>query len=219
MAKALDARDSYTAGHSGRVAEYAYATSRALGFSKRRARILREAAQLHDIGKIGIPDAVLQKNGPLTMEEVGLVRLHPLIGRRILERARQFGKLLPVVELHHENWDGTGYPYGLSGERIPFEARIARVSDAFDAMTSARSYRPRPTLEWAVQELERCSGTQFDPQVVSAFLALLKNGVFDETLRGTAGERWNEPCWEYELARLDAAVNERGAAVNAVRRL
>jgi HD-GYP domain-containing protein (c-di-GMP phosphodiesterase class II) len=190
MAKALDARDAYTAGHSSRVADYAFATAQALGFSKRAARTLLEAAQLHDIGKIGVPDAVLQKRGPLTLEEIGLVRLHPVIGRKILERTGQFKKLLPVVELHHENWDGTGYPYGLRGEEIPLDARIARVADAFDAMTSARCYRAAPTVDWAVEEMRRCSGTHFDPKVASTFLALLYHGVFEQTLQSAAGEDW-----------------------------
>ncbi|HXP87346.1 MAG TPA: HD-GYP domain-containing protein [Bryobacteraceae bacterium] len=190
MAKALDARDSYTAGHSCRVADYCYGTGRALGFSKRAARTLLEAAQLHDIGKIGVSDAVLQKPGPLTREEIGLIRLHPVIGRKILERTGRFKKLLPVVELHHENWDGTGYPYGMRGEEIPLEARIARVADAFDAMTSARVYRTAPTVDWAAEELRRCSGTDFDPHVAGVFLALLQNGVFNETLASGAGDSW-----------------------------
>lgn len=190
MAKALDARDSYTAGHSSRVADYAYGTARALGFSKRAARALLDAAELHDIGKIGVPDAVLQKRGPLTLDELGLVKLHPVIGRKILERTGMFQKLLPVVELHHENWDGTGYPYGLRGEEIPLEARIARVADAFDAMTSARPYREAPTRQWAIEELRRCTGTHFDPRVAAVFLTLLQHGVFEETLRRASGESW-----------------------------
>ena len=190
MAKALDARDAYTAGHSCRVADYCYGTARAMGFSKRSARTILEAAQLHDIGKIGVPDAVLQKAGPLTLEEIGLIRLHPVIGRKILERTGHFKKLLAVVELHHENWDGTGYPYGLRGEDIPLDARIARVADAFDAMTSARVYRAAPTVDWAVEELRRCAGTHFDPRVTGVFLTLLQNGIFAETLDSASGESW-----------------------------
>lgn len=208
MAKALDARDPYTAGHSSRVADYAYGTARALGYSKRGARTILEAALLHDIGKIGVPDAVLQKLGPLTLEEIGLVRLHPVIGRKILERAGQFKKLLPIVELHHENWDGSGYPYRMRGEEIPLDARIARVADAFDAMTSARCYREAPTVDWAVGEMRRCSGTHFDPRVAGVFLTLLEHGVFAGTLQNASGEPWpiGISAWGPTHSEVDAEV-------------
>ena len=127
LAAALDARDRYTAGHSLRVADYAQAVAQELRLPDRDVEIIRLAAWLHDVGKIGIPDAILLKPGPLTPEEIGLVKLHPQIGRRILERAPGFEPLLDPVELHHENFDGTGYPYGLAGERIPLAARVIRV--------------------------------------------------------------------------------------------
>jgi HD-GYP domain-containing protein (c-di-GMP phosphodiesterase class II) len=186
MAQALDARDPYTAGHSTRVAEYSRVIARSMGLSRRATRAIGEAAELHDIGKIGLPDAVLQKTGPLTAGEMGLIRLHPQIGCKILEKTGQFQRLLPVVELHHENWDGTGYPYGFRGENVPIDARIVHVADAFDAMTSARCYRAAPTRAWALAELRRCAGTQFDPRVTVAFLALLDRGVFETTLRSAA---------------------------------
>jgi HD-GYP domain-containing protein (c-di-GMP phosphodiesterase class II) len=219
MAKALDARDPYTAGHSSRVADYAYATARAMGFSKRAARTILDAAQLHDIGKIGVPDAVLQKQGPLTLEEIGLVRLHPVIGRKILERTGHFKKLLPVVELHHENWDGTGYPYGMRGEDIPLDARIARVADAFDAMTSGRCYRPAPTVDWAVAEMRRCSGTHFDPRVASVFLTLVGHGVFEQTLQSAAGESWttNTSAWASPAAYTELALDVVSTSRHSVR--
>jgi HD-GYP domain-containing protein (c-di-GMP phosphodiesterase class II) len=147
MAQALDARDPYTAGHSLRVADYSYSIAVGLGLAETDARTIYIAAQLHDIGKIGISDAVLQKKGRLTKEEFAYIKLHPQIGRRILERVALFGKYLNVVELHHENIDGSGYPYGLRGAQIPLDARIVRVADAFDAMTSDRSYRSRWTQE------------------------------------------------------------------------
>jgi HD-GYP domain-containing protein (c-di-GMP phosphodiesterase class II) len=172
MAQALDARDPYTAGHSIRVAEYSYGIALGLGLNESQARTIRIAAQLHDIGKIGMPDAILQKREQLTREEFSFIKLHPQIGRRILERVAGFDKYLSVVELHHENVDGSGYPYGISGNQIPLEARIVRVADAFDAMTSDRSYRPRGTTEWAHQQIIEYSGRHFDRMVATTFLKL-----------------------------------------------
>ncbi len=172
MAQALDARDPYTAGHSIRVAEYSYGIALGLGLNESQARTIRIAAQLHDIGKIGMPDAILQKREQLTREEFSFIKLHPQIGRRILERVAGFDKYLSVVELHHENVDGSGYPYGISGHQIPLEARIVRVADAFDAMTSDRSYRPRGTEEWARQQIIEFSGRHFDRMVAATFLKL-----------------------------------------------
>lgn len=179
MAQALDARDAYTAGHSLRVAEYSHKLALAMGLSQEDAETIRLAAQLHDIGKIGIPDAVLSKQGPLNPEEQGLIRLHPQIGCKILKRVGRFERLLGVVELHHENHDGSGYPYGLAGHGVPIEARIVHVADAFDAMTSTRSYRPALTLASAVDEIERNSGRMFDPQIAEAFLKLIDGGEIE----------------------------------------
>jgi HD-GYP domain-containing protein (c-di-GMP phosphodiesterase class II) len=176
MAQALDARDPYTAGHSYRVAEYSYATAVGLGLSETQARTIHIAAQLHDIGKIGMSDAVLQKKGRLTREEFAFIKQHPQIGRKILERVDVFDKYLSVVELHHENADGSGYPYGIRGTQIPLEARIVRIADAFDAMTSDRSYRPRLTQEMAEKEIFDCSGTHFDREVATVFLNLAAAG-------------------------------------------
>ena len=127
-------------------------------------------AQLHDIGKIGIPDAVLQKAGYLTPEEYELVKLHPQIGKRILERVAQFEKYLPIVELHHEDLDGRGYPYGLKGTEIPFGARVMAVADSYDAMTSDRPYRRGMPVAKAASILREGRGRQWDPLVVDAFL-------------------------------------------------
>jgi HD-GYP domain-containing protein (c-di-GMP phosphodiesterase class II) len=176
MAQALDARDPYTAGHSLRVAEYSRALALAMGLSKEDAETIHVASQLHDIGKIGIPDAVLLKPGRLTPEEYGLIKLHPQIGRKILEKVARFEELLPVVELHHENHDGSGYPYGLKGHNVPIEARIVHVADSFDAMTTTRSYRGALSLRAAVQEIERNAGGQFDPVAAKAFLRLIAEG-------------------------------------------
>jgi HD-GYP domain-containing protein (c-di-GMP phosphodiesterase class II) len=186
LAEALDARDRYTAGHSLRVADYANGIARELELGERHTENIRLAAWLHDIGKIGIPDAVLLKPGPLTAEEFGLVKLHPQIGRRILERAPGFEALLDAVELHHENYDGSGYPYGLAGENIPFYARLIRVADAFDAMTTHRSYRPAFTAEAAMGEIDRGSGQEFDPRCAVALLKILRRAGRGE-LRRAAG--------------------------------
>lgn len=176
MAQALDARDPYTAGHSLRVAAYSYALAQAMGLSTEDSETIRIAAQLHDIGKIGIPDAVLQKPGLLTQEEYGLIKLHPQIGRKILEKVGRFEGLLAVVELHHENYDGTGYPYGLAGHNVPIDARIVHVADSFDAMTTTRSYRLALPLRSAIHEIEKNVGRMFDPAAARAFLRLIAEG-------------------------------------------
>jgi HD-GYP domain-containing protein (c-di-GMP phosphodiesterase class II) len=172
LASALDARDRYTAGHSRRVSECACAVAEAMGATPDEIEEIRIAALLHDIGKIGISDSVLQKPGRLTEEEFALIQQHPTIGRRILEGVNGFQPYLPVVELHHENWDGSGYPLALAGENVPLPARIVHVVDAYDAMTSDRPYRPGMSHEDAVRVLENFAGTQFDPQIVAVFTGL-----------------------------------------------
>src|SRR5690349_11166171 len=176
LAEALDARDPCTAGHSIRVADYSLAIARELGLAEHSIDVIRMGAQLHDIGKIGIPDGILLKPGALSPAEFGLIKLHPQIGRRILEKNRGFEPLLGLVELHHENWDGSGYPYGISGQQIPIEARIVRVADAFDAMTSDRAYRTGMSLGTAIEELRSGSGRDFDPNIAKAFLDVLSRG-------------------------------------------
>jgi HD-GYP domain-containing protein (c-di-GMP phosphodiesterase class II) len=182
MAQALDARDPYTAGHSLRVGSYSYAIARAMNVSDAEAQNIRVAAQLHDIGKIGIPDAILQKPGPLTFEEYGLIKLHPQIGRRILEKMGKFHDFLPVVELHHENHNGSGYPYRLSGDQIPLGVRIVHVADAFDSMMTHRHYRNALPIARAINELKMNAGTQFDPEVVDVMLKLVAGGKLEEML-------------------------------------
>jgi putative nucleotidyltransferase with HDIG domain len=172
LANALDARDCYTAGHSRRVSELACATAAALGVKAGDLEALRIGALLHDIGKIGISDTVLQKPGKLTREEFAIIKQHPGIGRRILEGVQGFAPYLDVVELHHENWDGTGYPHGQSGEATPLAARIVHVSDAYDAMTTDRPYRGGMSQARAISILRECAGTQFDPRVVEVFARL-----------------------------------------------
>jgi HD-GYP domain-containing protein (c-di-GMP phosphodiesterase class II) len=169
LASALDARDPYTAGHSRRVSEYACAIAGAMNLSRSELSEIRIGALLHDIGKIGVSDAILLKPGKLTAEENALIQEHPTIGRRILEGVNAFQPYLAVVELHHENWDGTGYPHGLRGDETPLTARIVKIADAYDAMTSDRPYRKGMSHEKALSVFEEISGSQLDPVVVDAF--------------------------------------------------
>jgi putative nucleotidyltransferase with HDIG domain len=170
LANALDARDRYTAGHSNRVSELSSSVAREMGLPAETVELVRVGALLHDIGKIGIADAVLQKPDRLTPAEFAIIRMHPEIGRRILEGVDGFAPYLPAVELHHENWDGTGYPRGQSGETTPVEARIIHVTDAFDAMTSDRPYRRGMEEAQALAILRKCARTQFDPYIVDVFV-------------------------------------------------
>ena len=172
LANALDARDQYTAGHSRRVSELSCAVAEAMKLNAEDGGRIRIGALLHDIGKIGISDAVLQKSGRLTAEEFALVQQHPVIGRRILEGVQGFAPFLGAVELHHENWDGTGYPKGLKAEETPIDARIIHVSDAYDAMTTDRSYRRGMSHERAIAILNEYAGIQFDPDIVKTFVRL-----------------------------------------------
>ena len=172
LANALDARDKYTAGHSSRVSQLSCATAGALGMSRDEVERIRIGALLHDVGKIGIADIVLQKSGRLTDEEFAIVKQHPVIGRRILEGVQGFTPYLAAVELHHENWDGSGYPKGQVGEETPIDARIIHVADAYDAMTTDRSYRRGMTHEKAISIIKENGGIQFDPRIVDVFVNL-----------------------------------------------
>jgi diguanylate cyclase (GGDEF)-like protein len=171
LVAALDARDHETEGHSERVANYAVRIGEKMGMEGEDLSNLRLGALLHDIGKIGLPDSVLRKNGPLTENEWRQMRLHPRTGFTILQGIEFLGAPSQIVVCHHEHYDGTGYPLGLKGEEIPLAARIFAVADAFDAITSDRAYRSAQSMAAAVAEVERCSGSQFDPRVVEAFVA------------------------------------------------
>jgi len=173
LALALDARDPYTAGHSERVSALSVAVGRQMRLDATELETLRLGALLHDIGKIGISDAVLRKPGPLTPEEFALIEQHPGVGARILRSVHFLAPHLPIVELHHERPDGNGYPHRLRGDEIPLLARIVHVADAFDAMTSARAYRPARSGAEALRELWRCAGSQFDAEVVQALAAAM----------------------------------------------
>ena len=172
LANALDARDGYTAGHSLRVSQLSCAIASVMQLAPADIERLRIGALLHDIGKIGISDSVLRKPTRLTDEETELLKQHPVIGRRILEGVQGFAPFLAAVELHHENWDGSGYPHGQSGEETPIDARIIHVADSYDAMTTHRPYRRGLSHDEAIAELMEYAGTQFDPRIVEAFVSM-----------------------------------------------
>ncbi len=171
----VEAKDPYTRGHSDRVSAFSVLLGKKLNVDEIGLRTLEIGGLFHDIGKIGIPDSILLKDSKLTDEEYDQIKKHPSIGSHILSNASIFQDMIPIVKYHHERYDGKGYPEGLSGENIPYLARIAAVVDAFDAMTSRRTYRDSIPLENVKSEIERCSGTQFDPTIASAFLDILNN--------------------------------------------
>jgi HD-GYP domain-containing protein (c-di-GMP phosphodiesterase class II) len=183
LTSAVDAKDAYTCGHSERVALLSRHLAQNAGLSEHEVERIYMAGLLHDVGKIGVPEAVLQKTGKLTPEEFDQMKKHPEIGARILHDIKQIKDIIPGVLHHHERYDGKGYPAGLSGEGIPQMGRIICLADCFDAMTSNRTYRKALPLEVALTEIRRCSGTQFDPTLAEAFL---KTGVeeFRDLLRG-----------------------------------
>ena len=176
LAETIDLRDPYTAGHSRRVAAYSRLLAIDMGLSNKEAGQIENAALLHDIGKVGVPDAVLFKNGPLDDEEKLLIRAHPVIGAGMLADIPTMCDIYPCILHHHERWDGRGYPDGLSGENIPLGARIIAVADSFDAMTTDRPYRRGLGADAAIQELIRGENTQFDKRCVLAFVQLVTRG-------------------------------------------
>ena len=171
LATAIDEKDPYTCGHSQRVKEYALLCARALSLPPGELEAIEYAGLLHDIGKIGIPDATLRKAGPLTSQEWALMRNHPRIGASIVGSIPRLEEVRELILHHHEHYDGTGYPRGLKGESIPIGARLLAVADAFDTMTTNRAYRAALSMDSAIEELRRCSGTQFCPVAVEAFIS------------------------------------------------
>ena len=171
----VEAKDPYTRGHSDRVSEYSVLIGEKMGLSEENIKTLRVGGLFHDIGKIGIPDSILLKTDKLSDDEYSEIKNHPTIGAHILGAASIFKNIIPIVKHHHERFDGRGYPSGLKGDEIPFLARIAAVADTFDAMTSKRSYRNALDLQFVKEEIQRCKGTQFDPQIADVFLDILDN--------------------------------------------
>ncbi|HMS56082.1 MAG TPA: diguanylate cyclase [Fimbriimonadaceae bacterium] len=173
LAAAVDAKDAYTQGHSQRVAEYAANLARFVGSPRSEVDLIFRTGTLHDVGKIGIPDAILKKPGRLTDEERAVMETHPVLGELIVRKAPQLADTIPGVRHHHEAYDGRGYPDGLVGEAIPFMARVLAIADTFDAMTSDRPYRKGLSVEIALAEIEKSAGTQFDPFLARAFVDLM----------------------------------------------
>jgi putative nucleotidyltransferase with HDIG domain len=183
LSAVVEDRDPFMRGHASRVALLAHSLARRIGFDRERINRLRTGAVLHDIGKIAVPQDVLLKPGPLDYGELMQIRLHPTAGARILRAVGTALDALPCVLYHHERWDGAGYPSGRARREIPLEARILAVADSFDAMTTNRPYRSARPADSALGELERCAGTQFDPDLVEVFV---------------------DACWEGDLGWDDA---------------
>jgi len=177
LSAALDAKHPYTYGHSGRVADLAAALAARMGYDSESVELIHIAGHLHDIGKIGVPDTVLAKEGPLTPEEFETIMKHPGIGFDILTKIESLSGFAVAVRHHHERWDGRGYPDGLAGEAIPMASRILAVADSWDAMTSARSYRVRLSFDEALEQIRLGIRSQFDPDVAAAFIELHTIGL------------------------------------------
>jgi len=177
LAAMVDAKDAYTRGHSGRVSGYAAAIAAALGLPEADIARVRQAGLLHDVGKIGVPDAILLKPGGLSDEEFAVIKQHPAIGERILQGLPFLAEILPAVRHHHERWDGRGYPDGLVGAAIPADAAILAVADSFDAMTSSRTYRVALPVAEAIRRVREGAGAQYDPRLVAAFDRALADGT------------------------------------------
>lgn len=184
LSSALDARDPYTRGHSERVSELSLLMAREMGMSAKQQEILQQAALLHDVGKIGIRDNVLLDPGPLDEQKWQIMKSHPVIGAQIIKQTEPKSVMRQIYEgvmYHHEKYDGTGYPCGLRGKEIPLVARIIAIADAFDAMTSDRPYRKDKSPREALEEIQRCAGKHFDPQLVDVFLkAMHRQGDFHD---------------------------------------
>ena len=173
LATAIDAKDTYTNGHSSRVADYAREIARRFGYSRKQQDGIYMMGLLHDVGKIGVPDSVINKPSRLTDEEYAIIKTHPVLGERILRNIKERPELAVGAHWHHERYDGRGYPDGLLGDAIPEEARIIAVADAYDAMTSTRSYRGILSQERVRDEIEKGRGTQFDPVFADIMLQII----------------------------------------------
>ncbi|OIJ67046.1 HD-GYP domain-containing protein [Streptomyces mangrovisoli] len=199
LVQAVDIKDGYTRGHSERVGQASMMIARELGMDEDRVEVLRFAGILHDVGKLGVPTRLLRKDGPLTPEERRVIELHPEYGHEIVRGIGFLGQARAAILHHHERLDGSGYPYGLKGAQIPECARVVAVADAFDAMTSTRSYRRARPVAAALDELERCAGAQFDPLMVRALV------------RALARDGWHPVVTAEEAPRTASGVPAAGA--------
>ena len=176
LSKTIEAKDRYTSGHSQRVSKFAVELAEKVGFDEDRLETIRIGALLHDIGKVAVPDHVLLKPGLLSDDEFQIMKRHPMAGDRILAAIPGLRDMADIARSHHEKWDGTGYPLGVAGDSIPLEGRICALADAFDALTTKRSYKSAMAIEKALQIIEKDSGTHFDPELAKIFVAMKRNG-------------------------------------------
>jgi putative nucleotidyltransferase with HDIG domain len=210
IAGAVDEKDPYTRGHSDRVTKYSVLLATELGLPEDEVDKIRIAAQLHDVGKIGIEDAVLKKPGALTPEEYEIMKTHTSKGANILRPVEHLKDMLPGIELHHESLDGRGYPYGLKGDQIPLMARIITVADTFDAMTTNRPYQAAMETEYVVKRIRSMAGTKFDPNVVGALETLFVAGKIKP--RRTVVLNSDAPAREVAAGAAVAAESMQAAA-------
>lgn len=187
LAASIDARDPYTLGHSFRVAHWGRETAKFMGLPPKQSTEVYYGGIIHDIGKIGIEDNILNKEGALSKEEFERIKEHPVIGYEILKRTSVFPELLPAIRWHHERVDGTGYPDKLKGNEIPLIARILAVCDAFDAMVSDRPYRKGMSVEEALRRIQEGAGTQFDAEIAANFVTMIKS-LNEEELQKSFGQ-------------------------------
>ena len=200
----VEAKDTYTRGHSDRVSAYSVLIGEKMGLDENTINILKVGGLFHDIGKIGVPDAILKKDSKLSDDEYSEIKNHPAIGAHILQNATIFKDMIPVVLHHHERWDGHGYPGKLKGKDIPLVARIAAVADAFDAMTSKRVYRDELDMDFVIEEIRKNRGSQFDPEIADVFLDILENEhkkIDDVMNNKTYGRRVTDALIEEEKAK------------------
>lgn len=217
LVQAVDIKDRYTRGHSERVGRASVLIAREIGMDEERTEALRFAGILHDVGKLGVPTRLLRKDGPLTPQERRVIELHPEYGHEMVRGIGFLGEARSAILHHHERLDGSGYPYGLSGAQIPEFARVVAVADAFDAMTSTRSYRRARPVATAVQELQRCAGGQFDPRMVRALTRALDSQGWSPAVTADQGDdAGNVPADVREAAAgTDSAQGTAGAAAAA----
>jgi putative two-component system response regulator len=194
LIRAMEERDSYTAGHSHRVRRYCIRMGKALKMNRRQLNCLALAARLHDIGKVGIPESVLYKPGPLTKEEDQLIKEHPIIGERIVKPIVRNAEVLGGIRGHHERLNGSGYPDGLAGDRIPLAARLIAIADCFDALTSARAYNAPMNEEAAFDVLRTGAGTLFEPEFVHAFIRVTHSQSCSSAAAGDLRALSNSQC-------------------------
>ncbi len=187
LVQAVYSKDSYTRGHMERVGLYANVIARTMGLDEGKQKLLERAGILHDIGKIGTPDVILNKTGKLTQEEFLVIQLHPNVGAQIVRPITVLGEVAPLVRQHHEKWNGTGYPDRLSNQQISVEARILAIADVFDALFSERAYRPGLPMEKTVQIIKEGRGSHFDPEVVDCFMSCLNDGSLLATVKDGRG--------------------------------